>query len=277
MTTKTVTRSRARKTPAVIEPEGMSKRSIGLISASAILASIGAGLYAAKRANLLPFTPKPPSAARSVLNVLTKPSVLIGLGAAAGLGLFRWQMSRLFSEQASYDVETCVGPDEVEIRHYAPQVVAETTVRTDTFREALDIGFATLAEYIFGHNATGEKIEMTAPVTQSREGRRSDIAMNEDGTWLVRFVMPGSSSLASLPSPLNHQVRLRAVPARRVAALRYSGTFNSEESEQMQLRLLANLKTQGLKPAGETTFAGYDAPWVLPFLRRNEALVDLAT
>ena len=186
-------------------------------------------------------------------------------------------MSRLFSEQATYDVETCVGPDEIEIRHYAPQVVAETTVRAENFREALDVGFATLAEYIFGRNATGEKIEMTAPVTQTRESRRhSDIAMNEDGTWLVRFVMPSSYSLASLPSPLNHEVRLRALPARRVAALRYSGTFNGEDSEQMQLRLLANLKTQGLKPAGETTFAGYDAPWTLPFLRRNEALVELA-
>ena len=62
-----------------------------------------------------------------------------------------------------------------------------------------------------------------------------------------------------------------------MAALRYQGTFNADDSEQMQLRLLVNLKAQGLKPAGQTGFAGYDAPWTLPFLRRNEAWVELAT
>ena len=56
----------------------------------------------------------------------------------------------------------------------------------------------------------------------------------------------------------------------------YKGTFNGEDNEQMQLRLLANLKAQGLKPAGLTGFAGYDAPSTLPFLRRNEAWVELA-
>ena len=100
--------------------------------------------------------------------------------------------------------------------------------------------------------------------------------MQEDGSWLVRFVMPNTYSLASLPSPLNHEVRLRALPARRVAALRYKGTFNGDDTEQMQLRLLANLKARGLKPAGTAGFAGYDAPSTLPFLRRNEAWVELA-
>ncbi len=268
--TKTVTRSRARKTAPVVE-SSMSKRSLGLISASAVLASAGAGVLLATQTNLFR---KRPSKVRSLLSIFTKPSFLIGAGAVAGIGLFRWQMSRLFSEQANYDIETSVGPDEVEIRHYSAQVVAETTVAADDFREALDIGFAVLAEYIFGHNATGEEIAMTAPVTQTRE-KRTDIAMQEDGSWVVRFTMPATYSLASLPSPLNHEVRLRAMPARRVAALRYNGTFNAEESEQMQLRLLANLKTQGLKTAGEPAFAGYDAPWTLPFLRRNEALVEL--
>lgn len=266
------TKPRARKTlppPPVVE----SRKSIGLISAGALLAAAGAGLYVATQTDLL--QRRRVSPARTVLDALTKPPAIIGLGAALGLGLFRWQMARLFSEQANYELETFVGPDDVEIRHYTPQTVAETTVRADTFRDALDIGFRVLAEYIFGHNSTGEHIEMTAPVTQIRE-RKTDLAMQQDGSYLVRFVMPGTHSLASLPSPLNHEVRLRALPARRVAALRYKGTFNGEDTEQMQLRLLANLKTQGLKPAGLTGFAGYDAPTTLPFLRRNEAWVELA-
>ncbi len=268
MPSKPRTRKAAPPPPVVA-----SKKSIGLISAGALLAAAGAGLYVATQTDLV--QRRRVSPARSLLDALTKPPAIIGLGAALGLGLFRWQMARLFSEQANYDVETSVGPDEVEIRHYSPQTVAETTVRADTFRDALDIGFRVLAEYIFGHNATGERIEMTAPVTQIRE-RKTDLAMMQDGSYLVRFVMPDGYSLASLPSPLNHEVRLRALPARRVAALRYKGTFNGEDNEQMQLRLLANLKAQGLKPAGLTGFAGYDAPSTLPFLRRNEAWVELA-
>ncbi len=279
MTTKTPTRTRTRNTSirkqpaAIVEAKGPSKRTIGLISAAAVVATGGLGLLLAKRTALL--RRRRPSVARQVLEVVTSPPAIIGLSAAAGVALFRWQMARLFTEQTNYDLEKSVGADAVEIRHYSPQVVAETTVQAGNFREALDRGFQVLAEYIFGNNATGEHIEMTAPVTQMK-AKPGDVTMNEDGSWVVRFAMPASYSMASLPSPLNHLVRLRALPARRVAALRYRGTFNGQDAEQMQLRLLANLKAQGLKPAHEIGFAGYDAPWTLPFLRRNEAWVELA-
>lgn len=279
MTTKTATRTHTRSTTrkqptAIVEVKSNRKRNIGLVSAAAVLATGGLGVLLATRTKLI--SRRRPTLTQQVLAVVTSRPAIIGLSAAAGAALFRWQMARLFTEQSNYDLETSVGADEVEIRHYSPQVVAETTVHAENFRQALDRGFDVLAEYIFGNNATGEHIEMTAPVTQMK-AKPADVAMQEDGSWVVRFAMPASSSLASLPSPLNHQVRLHALPARRVAALRYRGTFSGEETEQMQLRLLANLKAQGLKAASETGFAGYDAPWTLPFLRRNEAWVELAS
>ena len=36
------------------------------------------------------------------------------------------------------------------------------------------------------------------------------------------------------------------------------------------------MKSRGLKAAGEPTVAFYNPPWSLPFLRRNEYLIQLA-
>mgnify|MGYP000322967712 CR=1 FL=1 len=56
----------------------------------------------------------------------------------------------------------------------------------------------------------GEAIAMTVPVTQQAKG----------GDWLVRFTMPASFTLATLPKPTDARIRLVAVPGRKVASLR---------------------------------------------------------
>jgi hypothetical protein len=35
------------------------------------------------------------------------------------------------------------------------------------------------------------------------------------------------------------------------------------------------MQVKNLKSAGEPQFARYDAPWVLPFLRRNEVMFEV--
>ena len=63
----------------------------------------------------------------------------------------------------------------------------------------------------------GTRIAMTAPVTQVSTGPR---------TWRVQFMMPAEHTLQSLPAPKDARVRLRAVPPRQVAVIRYSGTWS---------------------------------------------------
>lgn len=216
--------------------------------------------------------------------VLLSPPVLLGAGALLGFGVFRWQLARLFSEQPQYEVERRIG--NLEIRRYAPQVVAETKVHAATFREGLNKGFRLLAGYIFGKNMDSTRIAMTAPVSQE-QGEGTKIVMTapvslapssregETG-WVMRFVMPKKWTLGSLPAPLDERVHLRQLPERRVAALRWSGTFDADKNARMQEELLTRLRAEGLRPEGEPLFAGYDAPSTLPFLRRNEAWVELA-
>ncbi len=66
-------------------------------------------------------------------------------------------------EQSKYQVVE--KHDNIEIRDYAPMVVAETEVSGERDK-AISEGFRTIAAYIFGDNTSAKKVAMTAPVTQ---------------------------------------------------------------------------------------------------------------
>jgi DNA gyrase inhibitor GyrI len=89
--------------------------------------------------------------------------------------------------------------------------------------------------------------------------------------------MPSSFTMNSLPVPDDARVRLRKVPARRVAAVRFSGTWGAEKFEAAAQKLASDAKEAGLVPSDEPpVFARYDPPWTPWFLRRNEVLIPLA-
>jgi SOUL heme-binding protein len=171
---------------------------------------------------------------------------------------------------------------DIEIRDYAPMIVAEV-IRSGQRAEAISAGFRPLADYIFGKNAPKAEIAMTAPVTQERRGQ--EIAMtapvtqeaDKDGVWKVRFVMPAQWTMASLPKPINSDVRLLEIPAERRAVIRFSGfTFTSTIQEKTaELRMY--IAAHGYTPVGEPVFAFYNPPWTLPFLRRNEVMWRLGS
>lgn len=171
----------------------------------------------------------------------------------------------------------------IELREYEAYLVAETEV-TGSRAEAGNAGFRRLAGYIFGKNEGERKIAMTAPVAQ-QEGAR--IAMTAPvtqqeapgpggSTWLIQFMMPSSLDRASVPVPLDPAIRFREVPARRVAALRYSGTWSEERYLEKLAELRAAMAAAGLRAAGEPVWARYDPPWMPWFLKTNEILVEVA-
>lgn len=196
--------------------------------------------------------------------------------ALSAVGLLASILPSGATEQARYSVVQKKG--DVELRAYEPAIVAEVSVG-GTRDSAVQQGFRILADYIFGANEPKQKIAMTAPVTQQAG---ETIAMTAPVTqqgqadrWQVRFIMPAGYSLDTLPKPKDARIHLIAVPARRVAAITFSGFWSDAAMQTHRDELAAAIKAMGLQPVGAATFAYYDPPWTLPFMRRNEVLWDV--
>ena len=164
-----------------------------------------------------------------------------------------------------------------EVRQYEPYLVAETVVRADA-EEAGNQGFRLLAGYIFGQNKGARKIEMTAPVAQTptKIAMTAPVAQSASpGGYVIQFSMPREWTLDTLPEPIDARVTLRAVPARKMAVIGYSGTWSQTNYEEHLKKLQDALHQEGLQWRGEPVWARYDPPWKPWFLRRNEISLEL--
>jgi hypothetical protein len=169
-----------------------------------------------------------------------------------------------------------------ELRSYAPMILAEVQVEGD-LDEASSQGFRLIAAYIFGQNQVSEKIAMTAPVAVEEQLPKSaKIAMTapvnieaNSGKWTVSFVMPSEYTMESLPKPLNPKVQIRQIPAVKRAVINFSGFYNENKVAERTLELEQWMKTRNLQPISAPKFARYNPPWTLPFLRRNEIMIDV--
>jgi len=180
-------------------------------------------------------------------------------------------------EEAGYAV--VFKADQFEIRQYRPYIVAETFVEGE-FDEVGSVGFRRLFDYISGNNRSQESIEMTSPVTQEPQSEKIEMTApvtqeKQAGRYRITFLMPSRLTLQTLPQPLDENVQLKQMPARWVAAHRYSGTWSRSRYESRTEDLFQWIGEQGLKPAGEPVFARYDAPFIPWFLRRNEVLIPI--
>lgn len=179
-------------------------------------------------------------------------------------------------EKPSYEVLESDG--RLELRRYEPHIVAETLVDAD-FERAGNEGFRRLADYIFGNNRSQQKLEMTAPVSQTTSEKiamTAPVSLHRQGElYRITFMMPSKYTLETLPEPVDTEVRLREVPAALVAAIRYSGTWSQQRYEAHLVELESWILDRGWTATGEPVFARYDPPFKPWFLRRNEILIPL--
>jgi hypothetical protein len=171
--------------------------------------------------------------------------------------------------------------DGYEIREYDAYLVAEVKMR-GSYKESLNQGFRILFDYIRGNNEGRESIEMTAPVLQERKARPEGIEMTapvlqeESGSgYVISFVMPEKYSLETLPRPKDPRVMLREVKRKKVAALRFTWYATEEGTRKKKEALAALLARDGDQAVSPYRTAQYNPPWAIPFLRRNEILVDI--
>jgi len=200
--------------------------------------------------------------------------VITGLVIICVVLVAAWVLYMRSLEQPKYSLVEKDG--EIEIRDYAAMTVAEV-VRTGDRDTAVRSGFGPLARYIFAEERSGDKIAMTAPVTQQIEDDELTTEADNSTSWRVRFVLPSEYDLGSLPAPSNADVELKEIPASRKAVIRFSGRANDKLIAEQQALLVKWFEIRGIKPVGQPVYAYYEDPFTPGFLRRNEVLFDIPT
>ncbi len=168
-----------------------------------------------------------------------------------------------------------------ELRSYDPYIVAEMEVK-GSFQEASYAAFPVLVDYIGGNNkkkeeiamkspveqapAEGEKIAMTSPVTQ---------APGAGKTYKVSFVMPREYTMETVPTPVDERIEMKEVPAKLMAARKYSGRWTTDNYEENLRILMEGIEREGLKPLSTPVWARYDSPFTLWWNRRNEVMIEV--
>ena len=114
----------------------------------------------------------------------------------------------------------------------------------------------------------GEKIAMTAPVTQH------STTPNE---WTIGFTMPADYAMDTLPAPADRDVTLKQQPAQTMAVLKFTGLATARDMDEARRALMQKVAAANLVTKGEPVFAFYDPPWTLAFMRRNEVMIEVVS
>jgi len=194
------------------------------------------------------------------------------------IGILTVREGNIIKNIENPDYHLIASKKDIEIRDYAPMIVAEVEVSGERQR-AIREGFTMLADYIFGNNISDKNIGMAAKVTHEESEKIAMTApvmqQQHRDKWKIRFMMPKKYSLKTLPKPKSKDVVLIALPAQRYAVLRFSGLPDDDNIKQHLEELQAYISAETWKVRGGPILAFYNPPWTLPFLRRNEVMVEI--
>ncbi len=167
-----------------------------------------------------------------------------------------------------------------EIRQYSSYIVAKTTVKGN-YSDSSSEAFRILAGYIFGKNKEKNKIAMTSPVEMEQKSLQiamtSPVEMNQsEDQFTMKFSMPSQYSMEDLPEPLDKRIEFEKVEEKIIASHQFSW-FSSESRVKSKADELYKWINQNKNYNAEKnhTYAGYNPPWTIPFLRRNEVHIEL--
>ncbi len=176
------------------------------------------------------------------------------------------------------DYKVIQSEQNIEIRQYEPMIIAEVDVegkREDAIRD----GFRLIADYIFGNNKVKLDIAMTSPVQQQESQKiamTAPVQQQSTGrSWQISFVMPSKYSMESLPEPNNDRVRLKEILTKKFIVIEFSGTNSNENVTKHENQLMNYIEANQIKINGSPKYAFYNAPWTLPFMRRNEVMIEI--
>ena len=167
-------------------------------------------------------------------------------------------------ETIKYEVIRTIG--KVEIRQYPNIVVAYVD---DPNADA----FGLLYNFITRANVQKEKVKMTTPVV-SQEIAMTAPVFSQTGS--MAFVMPAKLTLETTPRPTDDRVKINEIPRRKIAVLRFSGSWSESHFEKETIELLEELAQAKIQTKGNVFSMLYNPPFTPSFLRRNEVAVEIA-
>lgn len=185
-------------------------------------------------------------------------------------------------EIAPYQVIKPDSQQKIDVRHYEKIVLVSAPM--DGMDSGRNSAFSKLFGYISGQNKASSKIAMPAPVLLDNadidEG--VDISMTapvfmEDASGQARmsFVLPATYTLDSAPVPQDPDVKLNEIKDYTVAAITFSGLLSADNIAKHRTMLEAWIEDNGYKITGAYKAAGYNPPFTIPALRRNEVLIPV--
>ncbi|HEX9262368.1 MAG TPA: heme-binding protein [Candidatus Bathyarchaeia archaeon] len=114
---------------------------------------------------------------------------------------------------------------------------------------------------------------MTAPVVSEQIAMTAPVLSEPNS---LAFIMPEEYTLETTPEPLDGRVQIVEVPERIVAALRFSGRWSESIFNKKALKLIEELKKEGVKTIGKVFSMRYNGPFTPWPLRRNEVAVPVS-
>mmetsp|Transcript_464 Transcript_464/g.695 ORF Transcript_464/g.695 Transcript_464/m.695 type:complete len:228 (-) Transcript_464:3474-4157(-) len=178
-----------------------------------------------------------------------------------------------------------------EIREYGKRFAIEAFYEGDS-----DDGtpFRLLAGYIgvFGNpqNEGQEKISMTAPVMRESKSGGQAIAMTapvvrsntaENEEIKMQFVLPSEfDDISKIPKPTDSRVHVVEIPPAVGAVHRFHGSYEEDRTQSIAVDLAKQLSEDGIQISEAEAIAhyqfwGYNPPFTIPFLRRNEVWIEM--
>lgn len=166
------------------------------------------------------------------------------------------------SKYETPDYDVLLKEDEFEIRKYVDFFIVEYENTEDP---KIKDGFGSLFQYISSDNQAAEKISMTVPV----------ISQEFDQQRTMAFVVPAKFG-DQIPEPNNPNIHIRKFEEGLFGTVRYSGRAKEAKQAQMKEELDQWLLKTGYQKEANYMKASYDAPFVLPMMRRNEIWVRVS-
>ena len=183
---------------------------------------------------------------------------------------------------APYRVIKSDNQQKIDLRHYEKIVLV--SVPMDGMDSGRNSAFSKLFGYISGKNTTSSKISMTAHVLLENADKNAGVEIPmtvpvfmEDASDHAKmsFVLPATYTLDSAPAPQDPDVKLDEIKDYTVAAIIFSGLLSADNIAKQRKMLEAWIQGNGYKITGAYKVAGYNPPFTIPALRRNEVLIPV--